>query len=123
MDSGSKSCRAFGTLFRSSNSVLSAKKNISLHIHLLPSSPGVPDKITFPTIADATTVGELKKKIQENVSTNPSPERQRVIYRGHSLNRDELSLRDVFGREEVDQDNTPQNRYTNSFTRFKMLRQ
>ena len=109
MDSGSKLYRAPSALVQTSNSMQSAKKNIALHIHLLPSSPGVPDKITFPTIADSTTVGELKKKIQENVSTNPSPERQRVIYRGHSLNRDELSLRDVFGREEVDKNNTAKN--------------
>lgn len=58
-------------------------------------------RLTFRTLLISTTIGDLKKKIQDAVSTKPAPTRQRLIYRGKALVHDETTLADVFGREAV----------------------
>jgi hypothetical protein len=73
----------------------------TIFLHILSPSPEVPDKLTFPAIPVTTTVGELKKKIQDAIATKPTPGRQRLIYRGKALVRTTDTMKDVFGQEAV----------------------
>ena len=80
----------------------SRSRNILLHV-LSPAVEVPNSRITFPAVPASTTIGELKIKIQEAISTKPTPDRQRLIYRGKALVRNEVSLEDIFGRELVSQ--------------------
>jgi len=73
----------------------------TIFLHILSPSSEVPNKLTFPSIPVATTVGELKIKIQDVVATKPAPGRQRLIYRGKALVKDTDTMKDVFGQETV----------------------
>ena len=79
----------------------STPKPQTIRLHVLSPSAEVPNKLTFPLVDISTTVGELKRKIQDAVDTKPAPERQRLIYRGKPLTRDNFTLKDVFGEEAV----------------------
>ena len=70
-------------------------------LHVLSPSTEVPKKLTFPVVPTSTTVGELKLIIRDAVATKPTPERQRLIYRGKALTHDATMLKDVFGQETV----------------------
>ena len=70
-------------------------------LHVLSPSTEVPRKLTFSSVPTSTTVGELKLKIRDAVATKPTPERQRLIYRGKALTNDMIILRDVFGQDTV----------------------
>lgn len=52
-------------------------------------------------IAVNTTIGALKAAIAESIPSHPAPERQRLIYLGRALSRDDDELSAVFGREAV----------------------
>ena len=78
---------------------VSSPQTILLHV-LSPSSE-VPNKLTFPLVPASTTIGELKIKIRDEVTTSPAPERQRLIYRGKALTQDSITLKEVFGQEAV----------------------
>lgn len=73
---------------------------IILHV-LSPSVIEVPNKITFPAIPTSTTIGELKSKICDALTSRPRPERQRLIYRGSLLIQENLTLKDVFTQDTV----------------------
>ena len=83
-----------------STSSKSPSKNILLHV-LSPAVEVPNSRLTFSAVSASTTIEELKKKIQDAISTKPSPERQRLIYRGKALVRNEASLQEVFGNEAV----------------------
>lgn len=68
---------------------------------LSPSTEEIPHKLTFSEIPVTTTVRALKERIQNAVPARPSLQRQRLIYQGKVLAADEVSLKDVFGREAV----------------------
>ncbi|MCJ1475565.1 hypothetical protein MMC13_004228 [Lambiella insularis] len=72
-----------------------------IFLNVLSPSSEVSQKLTFPEIPLSTTIRELKEKIQNDVATKPSPERQRLIYRGRALTQDEKTLEDIFGPEAV----------------------
>ena len=76
--------------------------DISASHHEDPNPPAeVPDRLTFSKIPLTTTIGELKKRVQDAVSTKPAPERQRLIYRGRALGQQDLTLATLFGNEAV----------------------
>ena len=70
-------------------------------VHVVSPSSEVPDKLTFPNLSLATTIGEMKLKIQDAVVTKPAPQRQRLIYRGRALIQQDLTLATLFGNEAV----------------------
>ena len=70
-------------------------------VHIVSPSTEVPDRLTFSKIPLTTTIGEMKKRIQDAVSTKPAPERQRLIYRGRALGQQDLTLAALFGNEAV----------------------
>ena len=65
-------------------------------IHVLSPSIEVP-RLTFREVPISTTIGDIKKRIQDAVSIKPPPERQRLIYRGKVLTRHEMTLEAVLG--------------------------
>lgn len=64
-------------------------------------STEVNSPVTFAQIAAATTVKELKLLIQNEISTKPTIERMRLIYRGRVVANEEDSLTNIFGLENV----------------------
>ena len=65
-------------------------------------SPSVQvQKLTFSGLSTACTIQQLKAKICDSVPIKVAPERQRLIYRGHVLNQDQKTLKDVFTQELV----------------------
>lgn len=83
----------------SSNDASTDQQKILLYI--LSPSFGVPNRTTFRDILTSTTVGELKKMICDVIPSKPSPQSQRLIYRGRALIQDGLTLKDVFTQETV----------------------
>lgn len=81
----------------------------TIFLHILSPSSEVPDKLTFPAIPVTTTVDELKNKIQDAITTKPSPQRQRLIYRGKALVKPTDTMKDVFGQDTVRLRNPPEN--------------
>lgn len=70
-------------------------------LHILSPSFGVPNRLTFQDVSTSTTVGELKKKIHDAVPSKPSPQWQRLIYRGRALVQDGITLKDIFTQDMV----------------------
>lgn len=84
-----------------SSSKHSAAKRQNFMLHVLSPSADFPNKITFPDVPISATVGELKKRIWKAVDSGPSPELQRLIYRGRPLAQDTTLLKDVVTQETV----------------------
>ena len=72
-----------------------------IQLNVLSPSVGVPNKLSFADIPTSTTVGKLKEMICARASSNPSPAKQRLIYRGRPLVREEMKLVDVFTQDTV----------------------
>ena len=70
-------------------------------VHILSPSVGVPKRITFSNLEKQTTLGSIKQKIQDAVSSRPSPAEQRLLYRARPLINDGATLEDIFGSLEV----------------------
>lgn len=83
----------------SSEEPISSAPTILLHI--ISPSPEVRTKLTFPHLPISTTVAELKRKICDAVATRPSPDRQRLIYRGRALVQEQATLKEIFSQETV----------------------
>ena len=72
------------------------------HINLVILSPSQEaNKLTFSGISTATSIGELRERIEAEVGTHPAPARQRLIYRGHALIDVGKTLKDVFTQDIV----------------------
>lgn len=67
---------------------------------ILSNSPEV-NKLAFPALSTATTVGELREKISSAAVTHPPPSRQRLIYLGHPLNDAKKTLKEIFTQDIV----------------------
>ena len=67
-----------------------------LPIHILSPSSGIPSHMNFHLPMSAT-VGDLKLVIHNTAPTKPLPDRQRLIYRGRPLIRDQEKLEDILG--------------------------
>ncbi|QDS77477.1 hypothetical protein FKW77_000011 [Venturia effusa] len=61
--------------------------------------------LQLKNIAVTTTIGALKAAIANSIPSHPQPERQRLIYLGRALSRDDDELSAVFGREAIQNDN------------------
>ena len=59
------------------------------------------NKLTFPALSTATTVGELREKISSAAETHPAPSRQRLIYFGRPLNDAKKTLKEIFTQDIV----------------------
>ncbi|MCJ1310344.1 hypothetical protein MMC25_004008 [Agyrium rufum] len=61
----------------------------------------VPPHLTLSGITRNTTIREVKNKIQSSIPSGPSPEDQRLIYRARPLVRDDMTVEEIFGQEEL----------------------
>ncbi|PYH69592.1 uncharacterized protein BO88DRAFT_487710 [Aspergillus vadensis CBS 113365] len=68
-------------------------QSIALHV-LCPSLPP-PNRFTLHDISPSITISSLKARIAQTIPSEPSPETQRLIYRGKPLTNDAVALNDV----------------------------
>ena len=73
----------------------------TLLVYVVSPSTEVTNKLTFPEVPTTTTISAMKRRIQDAVATRPTPERQRLIYRGMALVQQDLTLGKLFGVEAV----------------------
>jgi hypothetical protein len=74
----------------------------AIELKILSPSPEIGNAgLHFDDLPVSTTVGELKDRIRDMVSTRPTHDRQRLIYLGRALVRDSDTLLDVFGTNAV----------------------
>lgn len=78
-----------------------AEDALAIHLKVLSPSTEFEGGIHLRELPAATTVRELRLKIQEAVSSKPAPERMRLIYRGKVVANDEATLEAVFGADNV----------------------
>lgn len=78
-----------------------ADEPILINLKVLSPSTEVEGDISLPDIPAATTVKDLRVKIQDAIATKPSTERMRLIYRGRVVAKDTDTLSDVFGIDNV----------------------
>lgn len=83
------------------NAAATSSTDRKIFLNVISPSVEAPQKLTYPDIPTSTTIIELKRRIQNDVETRPSPERQRIIYRGRALVQEDKTLEDVFGHEAV----------------------
>ncbi|TKA74972.1 hypothetical protein B0A49_02547 [Cryomyces minteri] len=69
-------------------------------------SPELEGGISFAALPTTTTVGELKSKIREAMTSAPTVERQRLIHRGKLLASNTAMLADVLGPDALRQETT-----------------
>lgn len=74
---------------------------LSFTLLVVSPSVGVNSPLTFPNFPASTTVKQLKAKIRDVVPSKPADERQRVIYRGRLLSRDEETMLEIFRLDTV----------------------
>ncbi|KAI9783333.1 MAG: hypothetical protein M1839_003867 [Geoglossum umbratile] len=74
----------------------------SISVSILSPSTELPNQLSFPCVPIASTVGELKQRIRDAVSSRPDLERLRLIHRGRMLSRDTDTMSDVFGHTVAD---------------------
>ncbi|OJK04517.1 hypothetical protein ASPACDRAFT_38076 [Aspergillus aculeatus ATCC 16872] len=68
-------------------------ESFTLHV-LCPSLPP-PNRYTIQDVSPSTTVADLKARLAGAIPSQPSPDSQRLIYRGKPLLNDAAALRDV----------------------------
>jgi hypothetical protein len=74
----------------------------AIELKILSPSPEVGNTgLHFNSLPVSTTVGELKDRIRDIVSSRPAHDRQRLIYLGRALVQDADTLLDVFGANAV----------------------
>jgi hypothetical protein len=73
----------------------------AFNLQVVSPSVGVSAPLSFPQLATATTVKQLKEKIREVLPSRPADENQRLIHRGRLLARDAETMSDIFGSETV----------------------
>jgi hypothetical protein len=76
-------------------------QQLSLNLQILSPSFQGTRPILFQNLPAATTVQQLRERIRQTLPQHPAVENQRLIYRGHSLAQEQLTLLDVFGAETV----------------------
>ena len=77
----------------------SSSQAFVLHV-LCPSLPP-PNRFTFNDLTPPTTVAGLKARISQSLPGQPSPEIQRLIYRGKPLSSDGILLGSVLDLDNV----------------------
>ncbi|KAE8377840.1 hypothetical protein BDV26DRAFT_281567 [Aspergillus bertholletiae] len=77
----------------SDSSPASGAPEFILHV-LCPSLPP-PNRFTFNDLVPSITIAGLKARISQSIPNRPSPETQRLIYRGKPISNDDLPLQKV----------------------------
>lgn len=83
------------------NTATASSRDRRILLNVLSPSSEVPHKLIYPDFPTSTTIIDLKRRIQNDVPTRPSPDRQRLIYRGRALVQDDRTLEDILGHETV----------------------
>lgn len=78
-----------------------AEEHAALNLRILSPSSEVEGGITFSSLSTATTVAQLRERIQDAIPSRPAPERMRLIYRGRVVANDGDTLEHVFGAANV----------------------
>jgi hypothetical protein len=74
----------------------------TIDLKLLSPSPDVPaNGLSLENLPTSTTLGELRNRITAALASHPPPARQRLIYFGRVLQRDDDTLASVFGENNV----------------------
>ena len=75
----------------------------STHIDLRILSPSteVERELSFQCLPASTTIAQLKERIQKSIPSGPEAYRQRLIFRGRVIMKDDATLIDVFGKDSV----------------------
>lgn len=68
---------------------------------LSPSSELPPAGLQLDNLPISTTIGELRSRLTDAITSRPPPERQRLIYLGRVLQRDGDTLATLFGQVAV----------------------
>lgn len=76
-------------------------EKMSINLQIVSPSVGVSRPLQFPTTPAITTIKALKGMIREALPIRPADSHQRLIYRGKALVREEQSLLEVMGAENV----------------------
>ena len=93
--------RSDGSTAATTAATATTKKG-TIDLKLLSPSPDVPPSgLFFEDIPTSTTLGELRNRITAALSSRPPPARQRLIYFGRVLQRDDDTLAGVFGENNV----------------------
>ena len=58
-------------------------------------------ELYFPCLPISTTIAQLKDRIQKSIPSSPKAYRQRLIFRGRVVMKDDATLLDVFGKDTV----------------------
>lgn len=84
---------------------ISSDKDVSpldhVDLRILSPSSEVDRELYFPCLSVSTTVAQLKDRIQKSIPSSPEACRQRLIFRGKVVMRDDATLLDVFGKDTV----------------------
>ncbi|KAL9128296.1 MAG: hypothetical protein Q9217_003001 [Psora testacea] len=75
------------------------------YVHVKVVSPSLPS-LTLPSVPVSTTVSELKAKICQIAPTHPHVLHQRLIYRGHPLLRSDLTVKDLFTQQTINENDS-----------------
>ncbi|KNG84779.1 hypothetical protein ANOM_006835 [Aspergillus nomiae NRRL 13137] len=77
----------------SNSNATSGTQGFTLHV-LCPSLPP-PNRFTFNDLVPSITIAGLKARISQSIPSRPSPETQRLIYRGKPISNDDWTLQKV----------------------------
>jgi hypothetical protein len=73
----------------------------AVNLRILSPSTELQGGLSFPNLPAATTIQELRTRIQDTAPSKPAPDRMRLIYRGRVIANDADTLATVFGAESV----------------------
>ena len=80
-------------------------RSANIDLRILSPSTEVDRELFFQCLPVATTIAQLKERIQKSISSSPEADRQRLIFRGRVIMRDDVTLVDVFGKDTVSKPN------------------
>jgi hypothetical protein len=80
-----------------------AAEQPTVSLKVLSPSTEVKGDIALPDLPAATTIRELRGRIQDALESRPATERMRLIYRGKVIASETDTLIDVFGLDNVGQ--------------------
>lgn len=84
-----------------------AQDNDTLNLRILSPSPEVEGGVTLRDLPQATTVRELRQRIQDAAPSRPATDRMRLIYRGRVVANDSDTLDHIFGTDAVSPKQSP----------------
>ncbi|KAH7406830.1 hypothetical protein DE146DRAFT_648559 [Phaeosphaeria sp. MPI-PUGE-AT-0046c] len=73
----------------------------TINLRVLSPSAEVEGGVALPDIPTATSVKELRSRIQDAVPSRPAPERMRLIYRGRVVANENDTLSTIFGADNI----------------------